>query len=117
MRPTALLLSISLLVLGTSRLQAAHDWPQWGGSSLRNNVSDDQRHLPAQWKLGGYDPATGRWQAAEAQGVLWVARLGTECYGSPVIAAAKIFSVPTMRRLPAPLPGERPTSAACWPFA
>ena len=85
------MLAFALLALGTTQSQAAHDWPQWGGSSLRNNVADDRQHLPTEWKLGGYD-AAGRWQAAGAQNVLWVARLGSESYGSPVVAGGRVFA-------------------------
>ncbi len=92
MRSTALLLSISLSLLVTPRLQAAHDWPQWGGSSLRNNVADGRQHLPTEWKLGSFDAATGRWQAATAKNVLWVARLGSESYGSPAVAGGRVFA-------------------------
>lgn len=71
---------------------AAHQdaWLQWGGSPTRNNVSG-AKGLVAEWKSGELDEATSQWQPATAKHVRWVARLGSESYGSPVIAAGKVF--------------------------
>ena len=54
------------------------DWPQWGGSRLRNNA------------------ATGRsistsWNAAIGQNIKWTARLGSQTYANPSVANGKIF--------------------------
>lgn len=65
-------------------------WPQWGGSSYRNNVSDAQS-LPATWNVGKFDPKTGQWLRQSAENVRWVAKLGSESYGSPVVAGGKVF--------------------------
>ncbi len=65
-------------------------WPQWGGSAARNNVSD-ATGLATTWCVGEFDEATGSWQSQTAKHVKWVARLGSESYGSPVIAAGKVF--------------------------
>ncbi len=66
------------------------EWPQWGGSSARNNVSDAE-NLPTQWDVGQFDFKTGEWQADSAENILWVAKLGSESYSTPVIAGGKIF--------------------------
>lgn len=65
-------------------------WLQWGGSSTRNNVSD-AKELAAEWNVGEFDDATGQWQHQTAEHIQWVARLGSESYGSPVIAGGKVF--------------------------
>ncbi|MCA9129795.1 MAG: PQQ-binding-like beta-propeller repeat protein [Planctomycetales bacterium] len=54
------------------------DWPQWAGSSLRNNVTD-QENVPIAW-----DVTTG-------ENVLWSMPLGSETYGNPVIANGKVY--------------------------
>lgn len=69
---------------------AAADWPQWGGSPGRNN-SSGAKNIPAEWNVGRFDRKTGAWQSESAQNILWVARLGSQTYGSPVIAGDRIF--------------------------
>lgn len=55
-----------------------HDWPQWGGSSLRNNVPD-AKNIPTEW-----DVASGK-------NVKWSAALGSETYGNPVVANGQVY--------------------------
>ncbi len=54
------------------------DSPQFGVSPLRNNVSA-ARNIPVRWDVG-----TG-------VNVKWSAKLGSQTYGSPVVANGKIF--------------------------
>lgn len=54
------------------------DWPQWGGSSLRNNVPD-VTGIPVQW-----DVESGK-------NIRWSMPLGSETYGNPVIANGKVY--------------------------
>jgi outer membrane protein assembly factor BamB len=70
--------------------QTRADWPQWGGSSLRNSAAQAQ-HLPVRWQMGALEPKTGRWLGSPDKQIKWVARLGSECYGSPVVADGKVF--------------------------
>ena len=63
---------------------------QWGGSPARNNVSP-ATGLPAAWDVGRFDRRTGKWLGQSAKNIKWVARLGSESYGSPVIAGGKLF--------------------------
>ncbi len=68
------------------------DWPQWGGSPMRNNAPGaDAGPLPAEWRVGRFDPDSGRWDSRSARNIRWVARLGTYTYGSPVIAGGSVF--------------------------
>jgi hypothetical protein len=88
-----LLLSIGVPLAGAEKSGPARspgDWPEWGGSSLRNNVSD-AKDLPHEWDPGRFDFRTGQWQGESAQHIKWVARLGSESYGSPVISGGKLF--------------------------
>ena len=66
------------------------DWPQWGGSGARNNVSS-AKNLPAEWSVGEFDPVSGAWKSDDAKNILWTARLGSQTYGTPVVAGGKIF--------------------------
>lgn len=54
------------------------DWPQWGGSPLRNSVVD-AANIPTKW-----DVETG-------ENIRWSMPLGSETYGNPVIANGRVF--------------------------
>jgi outer membrane protein assembly factor BamB len=54
------------------------DWPQWGGSSLRNNTPEG-KNIPTEWDL------------ESGKNVKWTAGLGSQSYGNPVIANGKVI--------------------------
>ena len=54
------------------------DWPMWGGTADRNMVSK-QKGLPTSWDV------------ATKKNVKWVAALGSQTYGNPVVAGGKVF--------------------------
>ena len=54
------------------------DWPMWGGSPDRNMVSD-AKGLPTDW-----DVKTGK-------NIKWVAALGSQSYGNPVVAEGVVL--------------------------
>jgi outer membrane protein assembly factor BamB len=66
------------------------DWNQWGGSSVRNNtpVGHD---IPTEWEVGDIDFRTGEWDPQSGKNIKWVARLGSQTYGNPVVGGGKIF--------------------------
>lgn len=66
------------------------DWPQWGGTSVRNNAPAGQG-IPADWDPGRFDRDTGQWLPGTSRNVGWVVRLGSETYASPVVANGKMF--------------------------
>ena len=55
-----------------------NDWPQWGGSTSRNNTPD-AKNIPIKW-----DIETG-------ENIRWSMPLGSETYGNPVIANGKVY--------------------------
>lgn len=54
------------------------DWPQWGGSSLRNNT-------PA-----GENIAV-KWDVESGENIKWTADLGSQTYGNPVVANGQVY--------------------------
>lgn len=54
------------------------DWPMWGGSPDRNMVSGE-KGIPTEW-----DVKSGK-------NIKWVAPLGSQAYGNPVVADGKVF--------------------------
>ncbi|MBN2476755.1 MAG: PQQ-binding-like beta-propeller repeat protein [Pirellulales bacterium] len=83
----ALLLTV---LLGCTCLGRAADWPQWGGSPARNNTPDG-KDIPVEWNVGDFDYRTGKWLPEGAKNILWVAQLGSQSYGSPVIAGGRVY--------------------------
>jgi len=67
-----------LLPLAASPLFSA-DWHMWGGTPQRNMINTVEKNIPDTW-----DVATG-------QNIKWVAQLGSQSFGNPVIAGGKIF--------------------------
>ena len=67
---------------GTSRVAASDpgtgDWPMWGGTPDRNMVSN-MTGLPTEW-----DVKTGK-------NIKWVAELGSQSYGNPVVTGGMVF--------------------------
>jgi outer membrane protein assembly factor BamB len=107
-KPTLLL---ALAFAATASLQAA-DYSQWGGGNTRNMVSDE-KGLPIDFDPGKkYGPKAApkiagrlRPDAQEAnkgpgaedidmsttKNCLWVAKLGSQTYGTPVIANGQVY--------------------------
>jgi outer membrane protein assembly factor BamB len=54
------------------------DWPMWGGTPDRNMVSN-MKGIPTSW-----DVKTGK-------NVKWVAQLGSQAYGNPVVADGQVY--------------------------
>jgi len=54
------------------------DWPMWGGTPDRNMVSN-MKGLPTDWDI------------KTKKNVKWMARLGSQSYGNPVVAGGMVF--------------------------
>lgn len=54
------------------------DWPMWGGTPDRNMVSS-MKGLPTEWDV------------KTKKNVKWVAQLGSQSYGNPVVAGGMVF--------------------------
>jgi len=68
----------------------AADWNQWGGSAQRNNTPD-AKNLPTDWAPGDFDPDSGVWKPETSKNVAWVAALGSQTYGNPVVAGGRAY--------------------------
>src|SRR4051812_27578315 len=65
-------------------------WNQFGGSSSRNNVAQGN-NIPIDFAPGIFDDSTGEWDKSNAKNIKWVANLGSQTYGNPVVADGKVF--------------------------
>ncbi|MEM8677947.1 MAG: PQQ-binding-like beta-propeller repeat protein [Planctomycetota bacterium] len=66
------------------------DWPQWGGDSARNNVPAGSG-IPTDWDVGTFDRKTGEWNHDGSENVKWIARVGSQTYGNPVVADGQVY--------------------------
>ncbi|MDP3069123.1 MAG: PQQ-binding-like beta-propeller repeat protein [Opitutaceae bacterium] len=76
----------------TSALAGAADWPMWGGSPSRNMVSTS-KGLPAPEAIsaGKFLPKTETIDPKSTKHVRWVAKLGSQAYGTPVVAGGRVY--------------------------
>lgn len=81
-RKLVLVLLASALSLSVALLWASDpgmgDWPMWGGTPDRNMVSN-MKGIPTTWDV------------ASKKNVKWVAALGSQTYGNPVVAGGLVF--------------------------
>jgi outer membrane protein assembly factor BamB len=84
--------AILVIALPHFTLRAAEnaEWNQWGGSSSRNNTPEG-KDIPTAWNVGKFDYRTGEWDSSAAKNIRWVAKLGSQTYGNPVVADGKVF--------------------------
>jgi outer membrane protein assembly factor BamB len=81
MRPI-LSVIVALAVIAPAGLRASDpgngSWPMWGGTPDRNQVSN-MKNLPTEWDV------------KTKKNVKWVAELGSQSYGNPVVAGGMVF--------------------------
>ena len=69
---------LALLPLAASPASAA-DWHMWGGTPQRNMINTVEKNIPDTW-----DVTTGK-------NIKWIAQLGSQSFGNPVVAGGRIF--------------------------
>jgi outer membrane protein assembly factor BamB len=81
-RPYAAFVLVALMCVGTVQLRASDpgkgDWPMWGGTPDRNQVSN-MKNVPTEWDV------------KTKKNIKWVAELGSQSYGNPVVAGGMVF--------------------------
>jgi len=68
----------------------AKDWPTWGGDTSRNMVSP-ATGLPDELVPGDFKDGTEEIDMATTKNTSWVAKLGSQSYGTPVVAGGRVF--------------------------
>ncbi len=71
-------LNLVALILTVAVPLVAQDWPMWGGTPSRNQVST-AKNIPSDW-----DVKTNK-------NIKWKAEIGSVSYGNPVVADGKVF--------------------------
>ena len=80
-------LTLAALAVTPSVLRAA-DWPQWGGTNHKNMVSTETG-LPTEFAVG--EGATLEEIAKSGKNLKWVAKVGSQTYGTPSIAGGRVL--------------------------
>jgi outer membrane protein assembly factor BamB len=68
----------------------AADWPQWGHDNSRNMVAHEES-LPIYFKPGKPKPGSEEIDPTTTQNVRWVAKLGSQSYGNPIVVGGRVF--------------------------
>jgi outer membrane protein assembly factor BamB len=71
-------LAVTLTPVSAGDPATKTDWPMWGGSPDRNMVSS-AKGLPSEWDV------------KTKKNVKWVADLGSQSYGNPIVAGGMVF--------------------------
>jgi outer membrane protein assembly factor BamB len=81
---------LPILLLALSPTLLANDWPMWGGTPSRNMVAE-AKNLPHEIVPGKINPENESVDLTDAKNVLWVAKLGSQSYGNPVVSNGKVL--------------------------
>jgi outer membrane protein assembly factor BamB len=68
----------------------ATDWPMWGGTPDRNMVAP-ATGIPTDISSGKFLPKSETVDPKSTRNVRWVAKLGSQTYGSPVVAGGRVY--------------------------
>lgn len=79
-----------LVALLATPLAPAKDWPMWGGSPTRNMVSD-AKGIPDDIVSGKFLPKSETIDPKTTKNIRWIAKLGSQTYGSPIVAGGRVY--------------------------
>jgi hypothetical protein len=83
------LLSTALVAGLVTPALFAQDWPQWGGNDPGRNMYTPAKNLPSSFDPGKLKQGTEDIDMGTTKNVRWVAKLGSQSYGNPVVADGK----------------------------
>src|SRR5688572_2344134 len=67
------------------------DWPQWGGNDPGRNMYSSATNIPVNFVPGTFIRGSEQIDPGTTENVKWVAKLGSQSYGNPVVAGGKVF--------------------------
>jgi hypothetical protein len=70
---------------------SAEDWPSWGGNDPGRNMYSTAKGMPAAFDPGKFKANSEDIDLATTKNVKWVAKLGSQTYGNPVVANGKLY--------------------------
>lgn len=66
------------------------DWPMWGHDQTRN-MTCDETGLPSSFVAGEFVGNSDRIDPDSTKNVKWIAKLGSQSYGNPVVANGRVY--------------------------
>ena len=92
-KTTALLGSICVYLCASvvPGLATAGDWPMWGRDHTRNMMSPEPGPVPTDFYPGDEIGRTGKIDPDSTRKIKWIAKLGSQAFGNPVVADGKIL--------------------------
>src|SRR5262245_42030784 len=66
-------------MFGAAAVADQKAWPMWGRTPQRNMANPYAKNIPT------------RWDVNTKTNIKWIARVGSRCYGNPVVADGKVF--------------------------
>ena len=69
----------------------AEDWTQWGGTNDRNMVSSEKGIPGVGMRAGKFKKGTEETDLATTKHLKWVAKVGSQTYGTPTIADGRVY--------------------------
>ena len=88
--PFRAVLSLGVILAFTS-LSHAEDWPRWGGPDPGRNMYSPEKGLPSSFSPGKFKPNSEEIDLTTTKNVKWIAKLGSNSYGNPVVANGKVL--------------------------
>ena len=79
---------LALAAFGT--MAHAADWPQWGGTNIRNMVSSE-KGVPTKFNPGKKKADSEEIDMSTTENCLWVAKLGSQSYGTVTVSNGKVY--------------------------
>ncbi|MSU64531.1 MAG: pyrrolo-quinoline quinone [Opitutus sp.] len=81
---------LGLAAILAAPVAGAADWPMWGGAPDRNMVASASG-IPNDISSGKFLPKSETIDPKTTKNVRWVSKLGSQAYGSPVVAGGRIY--------------------------
>jgi outer membrane protein assembly factor BamB len=81
---------VTAVSLAAAPMVTAADWPMWGGTPSRNMVGTASG-LPDDINSGKFLPKSETIDPKSTKNIRWVTKLGSQAYGTPVVAGGRIF--------------------------
>ena len=79
-----------LTITACGMMAQAADWPQWGGTNTRNMISTE-KGLPVKFNPGKKKAGSEDIDLATTENCLWVAKLGSQSYGTVTVSNGRVF--------------------------
>lgn len=80
----------ALLAVLAAPFAWAKDWPMWGGTPDRNMVAEASG-IPNDISSGKFLPKSETIDPKSTKNVRWIGKLGSQAYGSPVVAGGRVY--------------------------